>query len=571
MKIQVNSKSVPLWIALVSGIFFLPFLGGVHLFDWDEINFAEIAREMLVSGNFIMPQINFQPFWEKPPFFFWLQALAMEMFGVGEYAARFPNAVAGIVVMLILYSLGRKIKDSRFGLLWALAWFGSVLPHLYFKSGIIDPVFNLFIYLGIWYMIRMVRSAEEGSGFRSPFFYNSILSGIFIGLAVLTKGPVGLLIPGLVFGSYWVLKRFRNITLPGGFALITIITAVVAMGWFAFDLIYHDGWFVKTFTQYQIRLLSTEDAGHGGFPGYHFIVTLIGCFPASWFAIHNLFKRGDTDKQLQPVRYWMVILLLVVLILFSFVQSKIVHYSSMVYYPVSFLAALSLYRIINKEVTVPVWLKTGLWITGGLFVMAVIILPVAGRNIDLIRPLFSKDPFAGANLEASVNWSGWEILPALVLLAAMVLWSRLLNRGRLTFATRTLFLGTALFVQLTLFFFIGRIEAYSQRAAVEFCESLADKECYITTYGYKSYVPWFYGRVKPGSDTRYFEKDWLLHGDIDKDVYILAKIMNREELDKMPQLEFIGEKNGFLFYRRSVDSTTGIQADSLSSKIVAKP
>ena len=60
-------------IIILSGIiFFIPFLGKVHLFDWDEINFAESAREMIVTGNYHRVQINFQPFWEKPPLFFWL-------------------------------------------------------------------------------------------------------------------------------------------------------------------------------------------------------------------------------------------------------------------------------------------------------------------------------------------------------------------------------------------------------------------------------------------------------------------------------------------------------------------
>ena len=60
-----------LWIVL-SALFFLPFLGGVHLFDWDEINFAELAREMVVTGDFLRMHINYEVFTEKPPLFFWM-------------------------------------------------------------------------------------------------------------------------------------------------------------------------------------------------------------------------------------------------------------------------------------------------------------------------------------------------------------------------------------------------------------------------------------------------------------------------------------------------------------------
>ena len=97
---------------IVFGIlFFIPFLGNVHLFDWDEINFAESAREMIESGNYLTVQINFQPFWEKPPLFIWLQVLSMKLFGINEFAARFPNAVCGIITLIILFNIGRILHD----------------------------------------------------------------------------------------------------------------------------------------------------------------------------------------------------------------------------------------------------------------------------------------------------------------------------------------------------------------------------------------------------------------------------------------------------------------------------
>ena len=58
-----------IFIVIGGAILFLPFLGHVHLFDWDEINFAEAAREMLLTQNYMRVQIDFQPFWEKPPLF----------------------------------------------------------------------------------------------------------------------------------------------------------------------------------------------------------------------------------------------------------------------------------------------------------------------------------------------------------------------------------------------------------------------------------------------------------------------------------------------------------------------
>ena len=139
-----------LFITLLAGCLFIPFLGKVHLFDWDEINFAESAREMLVSQNYREVQIDFKPFWEKPPLFIWMQAASMKIFGVNAFAARLPNALVGIITLLLLFGIGSNLAGEKFGLWWTLLYAASWLPHFYFKSGIIDPTFNLLIFLSLY-------------------------------------------------------------------------------------------------------------------------------------------------------------------------------------------------------------------------------------------------------------------------------------------------------------------------------------------------------------------------------------------------------------------------------------
>ncbi|GAB1441405.1 hypothetical protein MASR2M39_02390 [Ignavibacteriales bacterium] len=100
----VSDLKIKLFIILISAILFLPFLGDVHLFDWDEINFAEASREMIETGDYLRVHIDYEPFYEKPPLFFWIQVLSMKMFGVNEFAARFPNAMFGIVAFYCFYT-----------------------------------------------------------------------------------------------------------------------------------------------------------------------------------------------------------------------------------------------------------------------------------------------------------------------------------------------------------------------------------------------------------------------------------------------------------------------------------
>ena len=475
----------------------------------------------------------------------------MKMWGINEFAARFPNAVCGILTLIVLYLMGRKLHSARFGRVWALAYFGSVLPHLYFKSGIIDPWFNLFIFVGIYFFILATwkRAGRESILLPRSMLFYLFVGGFLIGLGILTKGPVAYLVACLTFGVYWILKRFRMFVSVPQFLLFSLAATLAMAAWYGIETWKNGPWFINEFNRYQYRLFSTPDAGHKGFPGYHFVVVLIGCFPASIFCLDDLFRKSELSGHLKDFRTWMIVLMGVVLVLFSIVQSKIVHYSSLAYFPLTFLAALGMHNWMTRHRKLTPALKVGLYGIGGLYAFATLVAPWIGRNIHLLRPLI-KDPFAQANLDASVNWTGLESLVALVMVASLVMTIYFMNRHEAGIGFKFLFGGTAVFLTLTLFLFIGKIESYSQRAAVNFMESLQGKDIYINTHGYKSYAKLFYTR-KPGSaGPNDGDKFFMFRGNIDKDVYVVTKIHKTESLEELPDMEKIGEENGFVFYRR---------------------
>lgn len=547
----------PIFFVLLAAIFFLPFLGGVHLFDWDEINFAEIAREMTVLNNYLEVYINYEVFTEKPPLFMWLQAISMNVFGVGDYAARFPNAVFGILVLPLLYTLGKKMHSKKFGVYWALAWFGSILPHLYFKSGIIDPVFNFFIFLAIYFLIRYQwdrNGYNARSGTKHVWLFLT-LAGVSTGLAMLTKGPVAFLIISLTLGVYWIWQRFKWFISVPHFIYFTTISLLVVLVWVGLNYVEHGPKFILEFTIRQWTMLTTPDAGHGGFLGYHFVVLLVGCFPASIFAIQAMLKKDHSASTSQlDFRRWMLILFWVVLILFSIVTTKIVHYSSMAYYPLTYLAAVSLMNIDKGKWKFTIFMKVGLWIIGGIAALITIALPFIGMNIQKLKFLFEQDAFALQNIEAKINWTGFESLAGIFLLA-ILLFSLLSKRSDYALRFRTLFLGMGVWVMLTLIFDIGKIEAISQRAAVEFWEKHAGEDCYVTTFGYKSYAHLYYARVSPqiANEQNHVNGNiaWLLLGKVDKPVYISCKVTSHEQFEsEIKDAQFLYSKNGFYFYKR---------------------
>ena len=541
------------WFAL-GLLLFVPGLGAYHLFDWDEINFAESAREMLLSGDYTRVQIGFRPFWEKPPLFIWLQTLSMALFGVNEMAARLPNALCGATTLAVLAHFGARIHKNSMAALWPLMYLGSFLPFLYFKSGIIDPVFNLFIFLGVW---QLWAACTPG---QSRPLRAVLCSGLCIGLAVLTKGPVGLLLPLLALGAMWGLQRFRRVLALGHLAAWLATVALVSFAWFGPETVRNGPWFILTFIQYQIRLFTTPDAGHGQPFFYHPLVLLLGCFPASVWALGRLnMLRSEAADVLPAASFqrWMQVLFWVTLILFSISKTKIVHYSSLCYFPITYLAARHLEALLSAQARPKGW-QLGLFLgIGTVLALAFLGLPLIGMNTASIIPLI-KDKFAVANLQANVQWSYIDLVLPFTFLCAVVFAFVLYRRGQAGQATPAMAVAVAVFLFFAGLTIVPRIEAYSQGAAIAFAQQVATRtspQGIVRPLGYKSYANLFYGNYPPTTDTLFGRTDAvnderLLHQAQPVPVYFITKINMAPRYDTLPGLEKIGEKNGFVFYRK---------------------
>lgn len=443
---KVSRILIPfLLFTLVCALQILPVLSNTHLFDWDEINFAEAAREMLVTGDFSIVQIGFLPFWEKPPLFIWMQAGSMYLFGINEFAARFPNFFASVGTLMALYMIGTALRSSRFGFTWTLLYFGSLLPNLYFHSGIIDPWYNLFSFLCFYFFLEA----------RGRTFFMA-LAGIFLGLAVLTKGPAILLIFGLsiviscLFGQSRIIPDLKN--------LITFGVCFVTSGgsWFIFLLNTGKFLVVEDFILYQWRLLTTADAGHSGGWYYHIVVLLIGCFPASIFAIKKLFSF----KELSGFGRFMMIAFWVNLIVFSVVKTKIIHYSSFCYFPLSFLATEYILQSGTSGEKPSRLIKVLLKFTLTVLVSALLIIPFLFFLKESVWPeLFGLlTPEISKKFSQQVGWSLFDLLPGLLLAALGEYGVISYSKGDKLRGVFSIGLGIMITVLITAFTILPKIE-----------------------------------------------------------------------------------------------------------------
>jgi hypothetical protein len=533
-------KKFDTWFVLLWGaILFIPFLNAVHLFDWDEINFAESAREMLVTGNYQTVQINYQPFMEKPPLFFWCQVLSMKLFGINEFAARFPNAIVGIITLILVFTIGKKLHGRAFGFLWVLFVTGSFTPHLYFKSGIIDPLYNLFVFVTLYLFYLYITNNKQ--------LKYAISIGVFIGLAIITKGPVALIVIGLTILVYWALKKFQSVLSLQHFFIAAGFALLVSASWFGVETIQNGPTFLLEFVKYQADLFLNPVAGHGQPFYYHALVLLAGAFPASIFAMKQLFKKPINE--VLTVNTWTLLVLIqfwVVLILFSIVKTKIVHYSSLCYLPLTFFAAQQLLAYMQQKETMPVWQKLIAFVLALVIAVLFVVLPFVDTFKYKFIPLI-EDDFAKGNLSIKGNWNGMEFFPGLFFIGiTIVFFVKLLKKELLNAAFLLLFF-LSFFIPVVLRLIVPKIEQYTQGAAIEFYEQKANEACYIETVGFKSYAHYFYGKVKPYHAVT-TAKGFNYNSVLDKPLYLVCKVGSEKAIDS--NFTNLYQKGGFVFYRK---------------------
>lgn len=572
MKWLYSNTGVALaFIIIVASAVFIPLIGNCPLFDWDEINFAECAREMVVTGNYSSVQLNFNPFWEKPPFFIWLQAISMNVFGVNEFAARFPNALCGILTFCVMFLIGKKVNSPAFGLTWVLVYAGTLLPHFYFKSGIIDPWFNLFIFAAFYQLLIHFNNPAGKEGTRS-----SLLAGFFLGIATLTKGPAAIVIVAGFILAYMALQRFKKVTEYKYVFYFAASVIITGCSWFIVELLRGNYAIIKAFFEYQMRLFNTEDSDHGGPFFYHFIVLLIGCFPSSLLLLLSI-KRSETDTPYQKhVKKGMMILFVVVLLIFSFVKTKIIHYTSLCYLPLTYLAAYSIFKLLNGEYRIKFSFLYSFLILSIVIGSAFTLMGLIEQlKPSLIQNNMIGDPYAIENLKADVHFGGWEWIlgVAFITVSLLALWNLKKGNAKMLLYTYGFYV---VFIMTSINTFVPKIELYSQHAAIEMYKALAGKNIYLETTGFKSYAYLFYSDKQPSQNQNkygieYVNKaldemeaaghsrissyavcytNWLMWGKIDRPAVIVAKTGGEGEVQKDRLMKRLYTKNGYVFFVR---------------------
>jgi 4-amino-4-deoxy-L-arabinose transferase-like glycosyltransferase len=240
-------------------------LGAWPLIEPDEGRNAEIAREMLASGQWSVPHFNGLPYLDKPVLLFWMIAGFFRTLGVNEMAARLPSALAGVATVALTFELGSMLVGWRRGLLAAVVVATTPIVAAYARLVIFDLPLTAFATATLCCLVRARLDGDDRVWL--------LLAGLAMGLAVLTKGPVGVAVPLVV----WFAGRGA---LPGarrgatGPLLAALVVAAVVVPWLVVVVQQRPDFLRYALVDETFLRLTSTDHFHRDAPVYFYLETL---------------------------------------------------------------------------------------------------------------------------------------------------------------------------------------------------------------------------------------------------------------------------------------------------------
>jgi len=316
-------------------LFFTFMLGNRPLSVPDEGRYVEISREMTATGNYLTPRLNSVKYFEKPVFFYWLEAFSINLFGLNEFTLRLWPALFALFGCLAVAVAGARLFGRLTGLLGATVLATSLLYYGLSRAIILDMPVSILLTLAL---LSFLMGTHEAPGLKRRLYLWVFYA--FAALSVLTKGLIGIFIPGLVIGA-WILllgewRMLKTLYIPSGLALFLLIAAPwhIMVGranpeFFQFYFIH------EHFQRYLTKV-------HGRYkPFWYFMpIVLLGLFPWSAFLVqaikHNL---PSTWRERHEHRDALFLILWagLVFLFFSSSSSKLAPYILPVFPPLALL------------------------------------------------------------------------------------------------------------------------------------------------------------------------------------------------------------------------------------------
>ncbi|MBV8144471.1 MAG: glycosyltransferase family 39 protein, partial [Gammaproteobacteria bacterium] len=338
-RLPLNRSAILLLILALAVIWFVP-LGWRHLLPSDEGRYAEMAREMLASGDWITPRYNDYKYFEKPPLQTWMNALTFAWFGVGEWQARLYTALTGFAGVLLIGFTGARVFNAATGFFAALVLACAPYWNLMGHFNTLDMGLSFWMQLTLCALLLAQRPDLPKASARLWMW----VCWAAMAMAVLSKGLVGLILPGAVLVLYTGISRdwalWKRLYLVSGL----IVFFAIVSPWFILVQQRNPEFFNFFFIVQQFRRYLTPEQNRPG-PFYYFVpVMLVGFLP--WLSVSVQSVRHALRAPRQPNGFSPVTLMFVwtvfIFLFFSASHSKLVSYVLPIAPPVALIIGMYL-------------------------------------------------------------------------------------------------------------------------------------------------------------------------------------------------------------------------------------
>ena len=392
----------------------LAWLGSYSLLQPDEGRNAEVAREMVASGNYVVPHLNGIVYVDKPALHYAITAVTMKVFGVNEFAARLPSLVFTVLTALVIGWFGRRLWNPQVGWTAAVLLLASPLTFLMARVVILDAVLSFLLVASLvsFYLAcdgYNTASTNDATDRVRPAVWKrwSIVAWLAIGLGILTKGPVALLLPLLVSVPFAVKRH----SLRAVFHWPAVILAfAIAVPWVLQMQRHLPDYLHYVLVTETLKRVGTDQL-HRSQPFWYFVPVLAaGAFPWIVLLAASLWRgRKELRSRSDPRELFLLLWIVVPFLFFSMSHSKLPHYMLPLVPAVALLTASRLARddpaaASGRRVVAGAWCVLGALLVTASFMPQV----VAKLETSLVEPVRHLALLLGV-VALIVGVIGWSV------------------------------------------------------------------------------------------------------------------------------------------------------------------
>lgn len=366
-------------LLVIFGCIFTAGLGSAPLIDPDEGRYAEIPREMIERGDLVTPTLNYVKYFEKPPLLYWANAASMSLFGENEFAVRLPSAIAGLLSVLLVYAAGRRLYDRRTALLAGFILGSSTGFFMQSRIILTDMLLTLTLSTALFAFISAARTEGRDKKLLYCLFF------IFCALAVLTKGLIGIVLPGGIILIYLLCSREWKLLRDIPWLTGTILFFTVSAPWFI-SVSLKNPEFPHFFFIREHFQRYTSTIHRRGQPFWFFLpILLLTMTPWSFFLPRSFASAWQDRFNSRGISLYLLIWPILIIAFFSISNSKLIPYILPAFPPLALLVGhhfSSVWHSRRSGISLPLLALAVIFIAGGLIIAG---LPMTGAAEQFLR------------------------------------------------------------------------------------------------------------------------------------------------------------------------------------------